>query len=183
MTAFCIWLVSLIIERKRLYPQPLALPLLAYIVLSGLSCVFSYEPYMSWPHMKLVCWTALIATLFAQNLERLSQVRTLVLLLLLSATAVGGFTAWQYLRGTGLRVVDVTYRSPLHLAELRPDDILLRIGCRPFCALAGRSCARSQRGCRALIPQCASAFFAAAHPCAAKRRVCPGWRTFSPTAK
>jgi hypothetical protein len=127
MAAFCIWAVSLIIERKRLYPQPLALPLLAYIVLSGLSCVFSYEPYMSWPHMKLVCWTALIATLFAQNLDRLSQVRALVLLLLLSATAVGGFTAWQYLRGTGLRVVDVTYRSPLHLAELRPDDVLVSV--------------------------------------------------------
>ena len=127
MAAFCIWLVSLIIERKRLYPQPLALPLLAYIVLSGLSCVFSYEPYMSWPHMKLVCWTALVATLFAQNLERLSQVRRLVLLLLLSATAVGGFTAWQYLRGTGLRVIDVAYRSQLNLAELRPDDILVSV--------------------------------------------------------
>src|SRR5690349_10691429 len=90
IAAFCLWLVSLIVERKRLRPQPLALPLLAYIVLSGISCVLSYEPYVSWPHMKLVCWTALIATLFAQKLERLSQVRILVLLLLLSATAVGG---------------------------------------------------------------------------------------------
>ncbi len=127
MASFCIWLVSLIIERKRLYPQPLALPLLAYIVLSGLSCALSYEPYMSWPHMKLVCWTALIATLFAQGLGRLSQVRMLILLLLLSATAVGGFTVWQYLRGIGLRVVDVTIWSPLHLSELRPDDILTSV--------------------------------------------------------
>ena len=38
MAAFVIWLVSLLIERKRLYPQPLTLPLLAYIVLSGISC-------------------------------------------------------------------------------------------------------------------------------------------------
>ena len=67
--------------------------------------------------MKLVCWTALIATLFAQNLERLSQVRTLVLLLLLSATAVGGFTAWQYLRGMGLKIA---LRRPWIAAHMMP---------------------------------------------------------------
>ena len=103
--SLCLWLLSLIVDRKRFRPQPLGLPLLAYIVLSGISCALSYEPYMSWPHMKLVCWTALIATLFAQNLQRLSQVRTLLLLLLLSATTVGGFTAWQYLRGMGLKIL------------------------------------------------------------------------------
>ncbi len=127
MAAFFIWLVSLIVERKRLRPQPLALPLLAYIVLSGISCALSYEPYMSWPHMKLVCWTALIATLFAQNLERLSQVRALVLLLLLSATAVGGFTAWQYLRGMGLKIAYFGPVSPLYDAGLRPEDVLVAI--------------------------------------------------------
>jgi len=130
ISAFCIWIVDLALERKRLRPQPLALPMLAYIIFSGLSCVFSYEPYISWPHMKLVCWTALIAALFAQNLARLSQVRILVVLLLLSAAAVGGFTAWQYARGIGVRIVDLVYRSPLHLAGLRPDDILVAINDR-----------------------------------------------------
>jgi membrane-associated protease RseP (regulator of RpoE activity) len=127
IAAFFLWVVSLIVERKRLRPQPLALPLLAYIVLSGVSCAVSYEPYMSWPHMKLVCWTALIATLFAQNLNRLSQVRTLVLLLLLSATAVGGFTAWQYLRGMGLKIAFVAPGSPLYEAGLRPEDTLVAV--------------------------------------------------------
>jgi hypothetical protein len=127
MAAFMVWLLSLAIERKRLFPQPLALPLLAYIVLSGISCALSYEPYMSWPHMKLVCWTALIATLFAQNLQRLSQVRTLLLLLLLSATAVGGFTAWQYLRGLGLKILVVSPGTPLYDAGLRPNDVLVAI--------------------------------------------------------
>ncbi len=127
MAAFVIWMVSLITERKRLRPQPLVLPLLAYIVLSGISCALSYEPYMSWPHMKLVCWTALIASLFAQNLERLSQVRTLVLLLLLSAAAVGGFTAWQYLRGMGLKIALVGPGSPLYDAGLRSEDTLVAV--------------------------------------------------------
>ena len=122
-----LWIASLIVERKRLHPQPLALPMLAYIVLSGISCALSYEPYMSWPHMRLVCWTALIATLFAQNLERLSQVRLLVLLLLLSASAVGGFTAWQYLRGVGLKIAFIGQGSPLYDAGLRPEDTLVAI--------------------------------------------------------
>jgi O-Antigen ligase len=125
--AFCIWIVWLLVERKRLYPQPLALPMLAYIALSGLSCVFSYEPYMSWPHMKLVCWTALIATLFAQNLSRLSHVRTLLLLLLFSATAVGGFTAWQYVRGIGVQIISLNSDSPLNFAGLRTNDTLVAI--------------------------------------------------------
>jgi O-antigen ligase len=101
--------------------------MLAYIVLSGISCALSYEPYMSWPHMNLVCWTALIATLFAQNLERLSQVRSLVLLLLLSATAVGGFTAWQYGRGLGLKIAAIGPGTPLYDAGLRPEDVLVAI--------------------------------------------------------
>ncbi len=127
IAAFSIWIVSLFADRKRLHPQPLCLPLLAYIVLSAISCVVSYEPYLSWPHMKLVCWTALIATLFAQNLTRLSQVRILVMLLLLSATAVGGFTAWQYGRGTGLRIAYVGPGTPLYEAGLRPEDVLVNI--------------------------------------------------------
>lgn len=127
IAAFALWVFALIVERKRLVPQPLALPLMAYIVLSGISCVLSYEPYMSWPHMKLVCWTALIATLFAQNLVRLSQVRILVLLLLLSATAVGGFTAWQYLRGMGLKIAFVGPGTPLYDAGLRSEDTIVAI--------------------------------------------------------
>ena len=82
---------------------------------------------MSWPYMKVVCWTALIATLFAQNLERLSQVRLLLLLLLLSASAVGGFTAWQYVRGMGLKIAFVGPGSALYDAGLRPEDTLVGI--------------------------------------------------------
>ena len=175
----CLWLVSLIVERKRLYPQPLALPLLAYIVLSGLSCAFSYEPYMSWPHMKLVCWTALIATLFAQNLERLSQVRTLILLLLLSATAVGGFTAWQYLRGMGLQIVSIRLGTPLYLAGLRPDDMLVAINDHSL-----HSQNDIVNAVAALPPSdspCACGFFAAL-PCA-RKRPSPAPEIFSPGRK
>jgi hypothetical protein len=127
MAAFVLWLVDLVVGRKRMYEQPLVWPMLAYIVLSGISCIFSYEPYLSWPHMKIVCWVALIGTLFAQNLRCLSQVRTLIVLLLLSAASVAGFTAWQYLHGIGLRITSIGYLTPLHRAGLRPDDVVAAI--------------------------------------------------------
>lgn len=124
IAAFYLWLVALLITRKRLTEQPLALPMLAYVVLSGISTLLSPDPYLSWPHMRLVCWTVLIGTLFAQNLRKLSQVRTLIILLVLSATSLAGFTAWQYVHGIGLRVDWVDTGAPLYRAGIRPGDIL-----------------------------------------------------------
>jgi hypothetical protein len=127
MIAFCAWLISLAIERKRMFEQPLALPMLAYIGLSGLSTILSPDPYMSWGNMKVVCSVALVGTLFAQNLRRLSQVRTLVILLLLSATAAAGFTAWQYTYGIGVRLSSIGSDTPLYHAGLRPNDVIVKI--------------------------------------------------------
>ena len=90
MAAGFLWLVKLAIERKRPFPQALSAPLLAYIVLSGISTALSPDPYLSWPRMKVVC-LVLAGIVVAQNLQRLSQVRILVFLLLLSGLAAAGF--------------------------------------------------------------------------------------------
>src|SRR5450759_5570668 len=55
MVAGLLWLAKLAIERKRPFPQALAAPLLAYIVLSAISTAISSDPYLSWPRMKVVC--------------------------------------------------------------------------------------------------------------------------------
>jgi hypothetical protein len=128
IAAFYLWLASLFLKRKRPVPQPLALPLLVFVVLSGISCALSYDPYLSWPHLKLVCWMILVGILFAQNLQRLSQVRTLIVLLLLSAASVGLFTAWQYVRGTGVKVQSIPADSALYRAGIRGDDVLTSLG-------------------------------------------------------
>src|SRR5271169_4892630 len=77
MAAGFLWLAKLAIERKRPFPQALSAPLLAYIVLSGISTALSSDPYLSWPRMRVVC-LMLAGTVVAQNLQRLSQVRILV---------------------------------------------------------------------------------------------------------
>ncbi len=129
MAAGLLWLTKLAIERKRPFPQALSAPLLAYIVLSGISTALSPDPYLSWPRMKVVC-LLLAGTVVAQNLQRLSQVRILVWLLLLSGLAATGFTAWQYTYGVGVQVKYVTPTADLYRAGIHSGDIITQVNGR-----------------------------------------------------
>src|SRR5580704_6555421 len=124
--AFVLWLIKLTVERRRPYPQPLSAPLLAYITLSGISTALSPDPNLSWDRMKIVC-LLLVGIVFAQNLQRLKQVRILVFLLILSGLAAAGFTAWQYTYGVGVRISYIWPANPLYQAHLRHDDIITHI--------------------------------------------------------
>ena len=124
--AFILWLVKLAVERKRPFDQPLAAPLLAYVTLSGISTALSPDPYLSWDRMKIVC-LVLVGIVVAQSLKRLSQVRVLVLLLILSGLAAAGFTAWQYTYGVGVQVKHILPGTPLYLSGVRTNDIITTI--------------------------------------------------------
>ncbi|HEY4931847.1 MAG TPA: O-antigen ligase family protein [Terriglobales bacterium] len=120
--AFVLWLLKLAIERVRPLAQPLAAPLLAYVSLSALSTMLSSEPYLSWDRMKFVC-LFLVGIVFAQNLKRLSQVRWLLVLLVLSGFSAALYTGWQYTYGVGVRMTEVS--SPrLYQVGFRTDDIV-----------------------------------------------------------
>jgi len=129
MAAGFLWLAKLAIERKRPFPQALSAPLLAYILLSGISTALSPDPYLSWPRMKVVC-LVLAGVVVAQNLKRLSQVRILVLLLLLSGLAAAAFTAWQYTYGMGVQVKYITPSADLYRAGIHAGDIVTRVNDR-----------------------------------------------------
>ncbi|MGB8887797.1 MAG: O-antigen ligase family protein [Candidatus Korobacteraceae bacterium] len=124
--AFVLWLTKLAVERRRPYPQPLSAPLLAYITLSGISTALSPDPNLSWDRMKIVC-LVLVSIVFAQNLQRLKQVRTLIFLLILSGLAAAGFTAWQYTYGVGVRVAYILPVTQLYQAHVVHDDIIQSI--------------------------------------------------------
>jgi O-antigen ligase len=129
--AFLLWLVTLTVERRRPFPQPLAAPLLAYVVLSAISTLLSPDPYLSWDRMKLVC-LVLVGIVVAQSVRRLSQVRILIVLLVLSGLAAATFTAWQYTYGVGVRVVYIAPGSPLENdAYIHTDYIVTGINGRP----------------------------------------------------
>jgi O-antigen ligase/polysaccharide polymerase Wzy-like membrane protein/PDZ domain-containing protein len=124
--ALVLWLVKLAVVRERPFPQPLTAPLLAYVVFSAVSTILSPDPYVSWVQMKFVC-LVIVGIVFAQNLNRLSQVRILVFLLLLSGLAAAGFTAWQYSFGIGVQVKQILPKTGLYRAGIRPDDIITRV--------------------------------------------------------
>jgi len=124
--AFLLWLLKLAVERKRPFPQPLTAPLLAYIVFSGISTALSPDPYLSWDRMKIAC-LLLAGIVVAQTLSRLKQVRTLVILLVLSGLAAAAFTAWQYTYGVGVRVSYILRVAPLYQAHIHHDDIITHI--------------------------------------------------------
>ncbi len=129
MAAGFLWLAKLAIERKRPFPQVLSAPLVAYIILSGISTALSSDPYLSWPRMKVVC-LVLAGVVVAQNLQRLSQVRILVWLLLLSGLAAAGFTAWQYTYGVGVQVRYLVPTADLYRAGVRHGDIITQVNGR-----------------------------------------------------
>ena len=129
MAAGLLWLAKLAIERKRPFPQPLAAPLLAYLLLSGISTALSPDPYLSWPRMKIVC-LVVAGIVVAQNLRRLSQVRTLVILLLLSGFAAAAFTSWQYTYGVGVQVRYILPTADLLHAGVPPGGIITQVNGR-----------------------------------------------------
>jgi len=128
--AFLLWSLRLAVERQRPLPQPLTAPLLAYVVLSAISTALSPDPYLSWDRMKIVC-LVLVGIVFAQNLRRLSQVRIVVLLLILSGLGAAAFTVWQYTYGVGVRVAYILPNSPLERdAYIHRDYIITHINGR-----------------------------------------------------
>ncbi len=127
--AFLLWLAQLLLDRRRPVPQPLTAPLFAYLTLSGVSTALTYDPVLSWDRMKIVC-LVLVGVLVAQNLKRLSQVRILVFVLLLSALGAAAFTGWQYAYGIGVHISRLDPRTPLAAAGIQSNDIITKINGR-----------------------------------------------------
>lgn len=121
--ALFLWLVKLAIGRLRPYKQSLAAPLLAYVSLSAISTLLSPDPYLSWDRMKFVC-LCLAGIVVAQNVRRLSQVRWLVVALVLSGLTAALYTGWQYTYGIGVRLAQLPPVSRLSQEGLQKDDIL-----------------------------------------------------------
>jgi O-antigen ligase len=124
--AFVLWLLCLLLQRRRPFPQPLVTPLLAYITLSGISTVLTADPILSWDRMKIVC-LVLVGVLLAQNLKRLSQVRILIFVLLLSALGAAAFTGWQYTYGIGVQLSSIASQTPLAIAGFQDKDIITKL--------------------------------------------------------
>ena len=127
--ALVFWLVRLARDRVRPYKQPLAAPLLAFVILSAVSTLLSPDPYLSWDRMKIV-GLVLVGVVVAQSVTRLSVVRWLAVLFVLSGFAASLFTGWQYTYGVGVRLEQFPQTSRLAELGLRTNDIVESVASR-----------------------------------------------------
>src|SRR5260370_11510848 len=93
-----VWLVKILVDGRKLHRQPLAIPLLLFLLFTGASTIFSTDPLLSWGRMRGIT-DLIIAVLIGQNLKSLRQVKILVGLLFAACMASGPITAWQHTVG------------------------------------------------------------------------------------
>jgi hypothetical protein len=125
--ALLVWLVKILVDGRKLRRQPLALPLLLFLLFTGASTIFSTEPLLSWGRMRGIT-DLIIAVLIGQNLKSLRQVKILVGLLFAACMASVAITAWQYTAGIGVELIpDDQAAVALSQFGLLPGDIVQKI--------------------------------------------------------
>lgn len=125
--AVVLWLIKIMLVRKREGgPSGLDLPLIALVVLTGLSAVFSYEPAVSLKKLGGVS-LCLIFFVVGDQVRTVGLARKLVIVMLASCLVNVGYVFWQKVHGRGLRIVRLKSESPLARAGLAPGDVILEV--------------------------------------------------------
>ncbi len=112
------WLAALAQKRQwaRGLLGSLGLPMAVFLLITVLSSAFSLEPAISLDKLRGVALIAIVPVV-AGTIKTLRQVKILIALLLLSASATAAQTVWQKLAGRGVEV-----------AALAPDSVLAQAG-------------------------------------------------------
>jgi branched-subunit amino acid transport protein len=129
--AMLVWLVKILVDGRKFHRQPLALPLLLFLLFTGASTIFSSEPLLSWGRMRGIT-DLTIAILIGQNLKNLRHVKILVGLLFASCLVSVGITAWQYTVGIGVQLnADDQGAIALSQFGLFPGDVVQKVAGHP----------------------------------------------------
>ena len=103
--------------------QPLVLPLLVFLILSGVSASQSFTPILSWAHMKSVA-LLLICVLWAENTKSVRQLKLYSTLLIAASLITVIYTAWQYTIGIGVRLSPTGPETALTSLGLEDGDCI-----------------------------------------------------------
>lgn len=108
--------------RPKLFRSPVDYVLIGFFVLSGISGVFSYNPFMSIGKMRAASLFTIVY-LLSQNVPSLRTVRGLALALIGSCMVNVLWTAGQLATGRGVKVQGVSAESPLSKAIFRTRSV------------------------------------------------------------
>jgi hypothetical protein len=112
--------------RPKLERTPVDYFLFGFFILSGLSCLFSYEPMVSIGKMRAASLFTIVY-LFSQNVPSRRVIRLLALALVSACMINVIFTGAQRLLGSGVKVYNLSESSPLYKAGVRDGDTLLTV--------------------------------------------------------
>ena len=108
-----LWIARLVVYPwPKLFRSPIDYALLGFFVLSGVSGIFSYNPFMSIGKMRAASLFTIVY-LVSQNVRSWREVRLLALTLIASCMVNVFLTAGQLAIGKGVKVQGVTPDSPL----------------------------------------------------------------------
>jgi hypothetical protein len=123
--ALALWIVKIGMTRTLNYQRsPLDVPIGAFVGLTVLSAVFSYEPSVSVSKLGSVA-LALTFFLVSQQVRSLKLVKVLVAVLITSCMVNVGYVFWEKIKGRGVQIVRIGATSPLAAAGLVPGDVIL----------------------------------------------------------
>ena len=123
LVGMALWLLRFAIyPRPTLFRSPVDYVLIGFFVLSGISGVFSYNPYMSIGKMRAASLFTVVY-LVSQNVPSLRTVRWLAFALIGSCLVNVLWTAGQLGLGRGVKVQGVTAESPLAKAIFHTRNV------------------------------------------------------------
>ena len=127
LIGMALWLARMALRPKpKLARTPVDYFILGFFILSGLSSLFSYEPFVSFGKMRAASLFTILY-LFAENIPSLRIVRLLALTLLAACMINVIYTAGERALGRAVKVQGVSESSPLYQAGIRDGDTLLEV--------------------------------------------------------
>lgn len=122
--ALLFWIIRAFFVRPTLRKGGIDLAMLAFLGLTILSSIFSYEPGVSLRKLVSVSLVT-IAYLISENIRGTSMLRKIVTVLLLSASFTGVWAIGTFVIGKNMKVVKLSADSALRTAGVQENDTIL----------------------------------------------------------
>lgn len=122
--ALLFWLIRAIFVRRRFEATGFSLALIAFVGLTVVSSIFSYEPAVSLKKLVAVSLVTIVY-LVSQVARDVKSVRRLVTIVLISGVAAASYAAGIFAIGKKLKVTRLAAESPLRAAGVLENDTIL----------------------------------------------------------
>ncbi len=122
--ALLFWLLRSIFVRPRFEASGISLAVIAFVGLSIISSIFSYEPEVS---LKKLVAVSLVTIVFlvTQTVKDVKTARRIVAIVMLSGLAAALYAVGTFAIGKDLKVTRLTADSPLRAAGILENDTIL----------------------------------------------------------